>query len=78
MISLEYIETVRRHRRQMLKVARALKRSKLDLMALVLYQMADDVTELIRAAEEQIIMADEVKEPLRLAEGQLAITETAE
>lgn len=43
----EYIEVVRRRRQQMLKVAHALKRSKLDMMAMVLYQMADDVEKLI-------------------------------
>lgn len=53
MISLEYIETVRRHRRQMLKVARALKRSKLGMMAMVLYQIADDVEKLLTIAEQQ-------------------------
>ena len=53
MISREYIETVRRRRQQMLKVAHALKRSKLDLMAMVLYQMADDVEKLLAIAEQQ-------------------------
>lgn len=43
----EYIEVVRRRRQQMLEVAHALKRSKLDMMAMVLYQMADDVEKLI-------------------------------
>lgn len=53
MISREYIETVRRRRQQMLKVAHALKRSKLGMMAMVLYQMADDVEKLIAIAEQQ-------------------------
>lgn len=53
MLSREYIETVRRRRQQMLKVAHALKRSKLDMMAMVLYKMADDVEKLLTIAEQQ-------------------------
>lgn len=49
----EYIEVVRRRRQQMLKVAHALKRSKLGMMAMVLYQMADDVEKLLAIAEQQ-------------------------
>lgn len=49
----EYIEVVRRRRQQMLKVAHALKRSKLDMMAMVLYQMADDVEKLIEMIEKE-------------------------
>lgn len=53
MISREYIEKVRRRRQQMLKVAHALKRSKLGMMAMVLYQIADDVEKLLTIAEQQ-------------------------
>lgn len=49
----EYLEAVRRRRQQMLKVAHTLKRSKLDIMALVLYQMADDVEKLIGMIEKE-------------------------
>ena len=53
MTTEEYIEVVRRRRQQMLEVAHALKRSKLDMMATVLYQMAADVEKLIEMIEKE-------------------------
>lgn len=49
-ITPEYIEQIKRRQQQLLRVAHTLRRSKLNMMAMVLYQISDDITALISAA----------------------------
>ena len=51
-ITPEYIEQIRRRQQQLLRVAHTLRRSKLDIMAMVLYQVSDDISALIGAKEK--------------------------
>ena len=51
-ITPEYIEQIRRRQQQLLRVAHTLRRSKLDMMAMVLYQASDDINALIGAKEK--------------------------
>ena len=49
-ITPEYIEQIKRRQQQLLRVAHTLRRSKLNMMAMVLYQISYDITALISAA----------------------------
>lgn len=51
-ITPEYIEQIRRRQQQLLRVAHTLRQSKLDMMAMVLYQVSDDISALIGAKEK--------------------------